>query len=201
MNWRKLFTCLTLVLVVLGLTLFSPPDKQLGNVTKLVYLHGAVVYATFILFTIAALAGLAVLAGFRNALRTAAGFYRIAIYYMFFNILLAPVVTRLTWGVYFEWAEPRFVITYFLFALSLGLGLIAGSLGSKRWVGLLYAVPAPLSVILLDLGTRIIHPAAPIFNSDSAAIKIFFAGMVLTMVILAVVAGGDRRQIPLSKAI
>lgn len=185
MRWKAwlIFAC-TLVAVAL-VTAFAPLEKTLGERIRLVYLHGAWVWAGKIAFACAALTGLAALlarsqkwAGWSLALGRAG----LVIWLTYLPMSL--VVQQVNWGGIF-WDEPRWRIP-------LAFGVAALLIQVALW---LFNQPFIASAVNLVFGValwwvlggieNILHPDSPIFQSGSARIQIFFVLLLLLAMFLA----------------
>jgi hypothetical protein len=185
MRWKSwlIFAC-TLAAIAL-VTAFAPLEKTLGERIRLVYLHGAWVWAGKIAFACAALAGLAALvarsskwAGWSLALGRAG----LVIWLTYLPMSL--VVQQVNWGGIF-WDEPRWRIP-------LAFGVAALLIQAALW---LFNQPFIASAVNLVFGValwwvlggieNILHPDSPIFQSGSARIQIFFVLLLLLAIFLA----------------
>lgn len=185
MRWKAwiIFAC-TLAAIAL-VTAFAPLEKTLGERIRLVYLHGAWVWAGKIAFACGALAGLAALlarsqkwAGWSLALGRAG----LVIWLTYLPMSL--VVQQVNWGGIF-WDEPRWRIP-------LAFGVAALLIQVALW---LFNQPFIASAVNLVFGValwwvlggieNILHPDSPIFQSGSARIQIFFVLLLLLAIFLA----------------
>lgn len=172
-----------LAAVVVLLTWLSPADRQLGDVVKLVYLHGALVRAGMLAFWAAGLVGLAALVARRQALHDWTRAIReTAILTWLVYMVSSGIVTYLAWGVVIYWAEPR-VQTSFQILLAALLLYALGWLSRRTWVAALGdAILALLVVYLPATAGLIMHPVNPIGESGSLAIQGFFVAITLVVV-------------------
>ncbi len=154
---------------------FSPLERTLGANARLVYFHGAWVWAGKLAFAAAGLAGLGGLITRRPKLHTwsqALGWTG-----MFFWLTYLPLslyVQQANWGGIF-WDEPRWRIPL-MFGV-VGVLLQAGLLLVGRpWLTSLanLGFGAALWIMLGEI-TNVLHPDSPILSSGSAAIQVFFA--------------------------
>jgi hypothetical protein len=175
---------ITLVLLAL-LTAIAPPERTLGENARFVYLHGAWVWTSMVMFLLAGIAGLAgllsrrvelhewSLALGRTALLLWIGFLPQSIYLM-----------QVNWnGIFLD--EPRFRIPLNL-AIT-GLMLQVGVSFFPRWtssiVNLLFA--GALFWIMNGIET-VLHPEGPIQSSSSTSIQLIFYLMLILMIALAI---------------
>ncbi len=169
---------LTLLLMAL-FTSFSPIEKSLGENVRVVYLHGAWVWAALAAFSVAGLVGLvglltrrANLHGWSRALgRTG----------LFFWITYLPISL---WAMQTNWnglflAEPRWRLAL-VFALG-GLGLQIGLfiVESPVWASVLNIVYVLILMFALQTTEQVMHPPSPVLTSDAWRIQLFFAVLLL----------------------
>lgn len=182
-----------LTLISIGVvTAFAPLERTLGANIRLVYFHGAWVWAGKLAFGGAALAGLGglVLRRWSHlvwAMRLPAWALALGRTGLFFWATYLPMsllVMQLNWGGLFL-DEPRFQVplTFGIVGLLLHAGfwlldqpdvICLGSLafGVALWVA-------------LGNTSNILHPDSPIFTSESWRIQAYFAALV----VLSVLAG------------
>ena len=92
------------------LFILSPSEKTLGDVVKLVYLHGALVRTGLLAFSIAGILGAIALASGRSwAIEWGRAVGHAALIVWVLYAVSSMVVTYLAWGVAIAWGEPRVV--------------------------------------------------------------------------------------------
>lgn len=186
---RRLFSPLVLFILTLFLlalvTAFAPLERTLGANIRLVYFHGAWVWAGKAAFGAAALAGLGGLI-FRHWKKPAwAGrlpawalaFGRTGLFVWATYLPMSLLVMQLNWGGLFL-DEPRFQVplTFGVVGLLLHAGFFLINqpdlvcLGSLAFGIALWAALGNVSNIL--------HPDSPILTSDSLRIQLFFGALV-----------------------
>lgn len=169
----------------------SPLERTLGANVRIVYVHGAWVWAGKVAFGLAALAGLAglvCLAARRRcawpALSLAVG--RAGLFFWLTYLPMSLLVMQLNWGgVFFD--EPRFRIplTFGLAGLLLQVGLAVISSDWLTCLGNLFFGAA----LWWQLGgiQNVLHPDSPIFGSDALRIQVFF----ILLLVLSLVFGAQ----------
>lgn len=177
-NW--LFILLTILLV---LTLIAPAEKTLGKLAKLVYLHAALSLAITVLLLFTCIIAL-VSALNKNKYTLAKASLKITLGFQIANFTLVPIITGLTWGVFFAWQEPRVILTVVLLGLTLAVYLIEDAIGLSIISSLLIAIPGLVRLFTLGNIGRLMHPINPIGSSDSIVIKTVSLGMFLTSLAL-----------------
>ena len=179
----------TLILIA-AVTAAAPLEKTLGARVRLVYFHGAWVWAGKAAFALAGLAGLAALAAFarsrrpgmRSAQRRWAAWSlalgRAGMVFWLTYLPLSLLVQQLNWGGIY-WDEPRWRVplAFGVAGVALQAALVLfdqpmltalGNLvfGAALWIGLANV-------------QNVLHPDSPIFGSGSLRIELFFSGLVL----------------------
>lgn len=166
-------------------TAFSPLEKTLGANARIVYLHGAWVWAALAGLILASLAGLLGLLPRRDILHCwslALGRAGLLMWVLFLPQSL--YVMQANWnGLFLD--EPRFRIPLNLAVVGLlmHIGLSFFKVGLWTSLGnLAYGV-----VVMLGMGSvqAVLHPESPIFTSGERQIQIFFFGLLALL--LAVV--------------
>ncbi|HHX51715.1 MAG TPA: hypothetical protein GX711_09785 [Clostridia bacterium] len=171
--------------LILVLTLLAPAEKQLGSIAKLIYLHGALIQVSLILLGLTTL--FALLSLFRRKYYPLArSSLKVTTVFLTANVLLVPIITKLTWGIFIAWQEPRVITTFFLFALTVAVLLITDASDNLVLNSLLCVLPG-LALILLGLNMgRVLHPVNPIGSSESLAIKACSLGIYLSALSLGI---------------
>lgn len=173
------------MLVVAAITALGPAEKTLGANVRVVYLHGAWVWAALFAFVVAGLSGMAGLVTGKAAVHAwSRAFGRTGLFFWITYLPISIWAMQTNWNGLFL-AEPRFRLAV-IFAVSglllqLGLALMA----QPRWTS-----AGNFLYLLALLGAlfntpNVMHPSSPIFSSDSWRIQIYFAGLVL-LTLLAV---------------
>lgn len=185
----RLSIALLFILTLIALTAgFAPVEKTLGKSIRLVYFHGAWVWAGLITFGVAALVGLPGLIARGNSRRWAGWSLALGRAGLFFWLTYLPMsllIMQVYWGGFFL-SEPRWRIPFAFgvtaVLLQLGLAIMktdwlicAGNLlfGAALWYSLARA-------------EEILHPDSPVFQSGSPRIQLFFVALVA----LSLVFGG-----------
>jgi len=171
-----------LLLLLIAWVVLAPAEAQLGNLIKLVYVHGALVFSGLLAFSVAGLLGLVALivgrpAWYRGA--DAAGWGALLVWIVY--ALSAMAVTRLAWGQLVAWNEPRVRAT----ALVLGAAVVlelAIRLVSQRALGASVRIVMGIASWLVTRQAEVIrHPVDPIGGSASTSIQVYFLLILLTL--------------------
>lgn len=177
-----------------ALVLFSPAEATLGNVVKIVYLHGALERVATFAYLIAGALGIGYLASKRALLGAwAQALAEIAILFWLAQFVVSLPAQVLAWGG-ITWDEPRVLSATWILALTALIYIVA------RWMGGAVCMSAAAFANALILGLilrgaiNILHPFNPIFGSDSLAIKFFYTAMVLVTAALALLMIYERAR-------
>lgn len=186
--------CLGLLLI-LGVVL-APAETRLGNLIKLVYVHGALVWAGLVSFTLAGFLGLVALlvryAGrsapgaapwFRGS--RAAGLGALLVWTVY--ALSSMAVTELTWGQWIAWSEPRVRVTAAILVAAAVLTVVVRLIDHPAFTAAVYLVMGIVPWIVVRRVEAIRHPVNPIGASGSAAIQGFYVLIVATVLSLALI--------------
>lgn len=166
---------LGVVILLIGLVAaFAPVERTLGESVRLVYFHGAWVWAGKLAFAAAALAGLAGLAARRTAWQQASlALGRTGMVFWLTYLPLSLLVQQMNWGGIF-WDEPRWRIP-----LAFGVAGVLLQIGLALMDDLRLTSIANFgfgAALWYFLGAieNVLHPDSPIFTSDSVRIQGFF---------------------------
>ncbi len=184
--------------VLLGLlaawVLLAPAESRLGNVVKLVYVHGALVWVGLLTFSVAGLLGLVALAmghlggpvaraetWYRGT--RAAGTAALVVWVLY--SLSSMAVTGLTWGQLVAWSEPRVRATGLILLAAVVVAIVDRLVDQRDFTALVNVALGIVPWIVVQQAEAIRHPVDPIGGSGSAAIQGFYALIVLTVAGLA----------------
>lgn len=171
---------LLLTLAALALvTAFAPLERTLGEKARLVYFHGAWVWAGKAAFAAAAAAGLVGLLLKSYAWqKVSLAVGRTGMVFWLTYLPLSLWVQQMNWGGIF-WDEPRWRIPLMFgmvgLLLQVGLTLI-GDLRLTSLANLVFGVALWWQLASIQ---NVLHPDSPIFQSDSTRIQAFFVVLLL----------------------
>jgi hypothetical protein len=173
MKTSPIFWLILSLLAIAGVTFISPAEATLGANARVVYLHGAWVWASLAAFIAAGAAGLIGLILRRESLHTwsrALGRTGLLFWITYLPISLWAMQTN--WNGLFL-AEPRwrfamiFAITGILLQLGLSfLPVIWTSIGNLVYVITLFG--------FMQATENVMHPPGPMLDSEFGRIQIFF---------------------------
>ena len=189
-----LFLALLLLWVIL-----APSESRLGNLVKLVFVHGALVWSGLLAFTIAGVLGLVALAA-RHVLgavvpatkavapvlyRGTASAALAALIVWIAYVISSMAVTGLTWGQVIAWNEPRVQATGLILLAALALYVVARLVANDEFTALVSVLMGFVPWIVVKQAGVIRHPVDPIGGSESAAIQTYYGLILLTVVALS----------------
>lgn len=168
---------LVLLLFLVGAALLAglaPLERVLGSSARVVYLHGAWVWAALLAFSAAALAGLAGFLLRKESLhRWSISLGRSGTVFWLTSLLLSLAAMQTSWnGLYL--AEPRW-------RLGVRFGLVAALLQLAVTVFRRPRLGSALNIVFVGIlvaallgAESVLHPPSPVFTSDSVAIRVSF---------------------------
>jgi hypothetical protein len=174
-----------LLLLLVGVAL-APAEARLGNLVKLVYVHGALVWTGLLSFTVAGLLGLVALAVRRPVLyrgTRAAGTAALIVWICY--VISSMAVTALTWGQLIAWNEPRVRATGLILVAAVVLDIVVWLVDHDGFTAIVNMIMGVVPWIVVRQAGVIRHPVDPIGGSESAAIQGFYLLIVITVAALA----------------
>jgi len=185
MNWKSPILWLLLSLMaVAGITLLSPAEATLGSNARVVYLHGAWVWASLIAFIAAGLVGLIALALRKENLHQwsrALGRTGLVFWVTYLPISLWAMQTNWN-GLFLVEPRWRFALIFSISGLLLQLGLsflpvVWASIGNLIYVITLFSI--------LQATDNVMHPPGPMLESEFGRIQIFFVLLTVLLFLAA----------------
>jgi hypothetical protein len=166
----------------------APAEARLGNLLKLVYVHGALVWSGLLTFSLAGVLGLVALVVHRPVwYRGTWAAARAALLVWIVYAISSMLVTGLTWGQVIAWNEPRVQASGLILAAALVLVVVARLVNHRDFTALVSVAMGVVPWIVVRQAGVIRHPVDPIGGSGSAAIQGFYWLIVLTVAGLAVI--------------
>lgn len=184
LGWIAAAAATTLIIALVLL----PPEQILGNVIKVIFLHGALVRVGLLLLGAAGLLGALALITRRDGLCgwTLASLEAGIVIWLAY-IIASMVSTRMSWGEWIAWEEPRvrasFHVLWFTVAC-LGLALWVGHRTFTAAVTILAAIVA---WVLVRGAILLRHPFDPIGTSSSNTYLTLYWVMVVALLVLAAI--------------
>jgi hypothetical protein len=173
------FWLLLTFLLIVFLTTLSPAEHSLGTHIRIVYLHGAWVWASLVAFFLAGVyGGLGLITRSIKFHSWSNAFGRTGMIFWITYLPMSLLAMQSNWNGLFL-AEPRWKLALG-FAIS-GLLLQAGlSMVNKPWLTSLANIGfIALLTVLLQGTANVMHPQSPILTSQAWRIQLFFFGLLL----------------------
>lgn len=184
-----------LLVLLLVWILLAPAETRLGNLVKLVYVHGALVWSGLFMFSLAGAVGLVALV-MRHVIRSSGGAKHwvrgveatslAALIVWILYVMSAMLVTGLTWGQFIAWNEPRVRATGLILVAAVILYVVARLVDQPDFAAVVGVLMGIVPWIVVRQADVIRHPVNPIGGSGSAAIQGFYWLIVLTVTGLAI---------------
>jgi hypothetical protein len=173
---------LVLAVIALVLAWAAPNDVTLAGTSKVVYIHGALVWTSILTLTAAGVLGLAALATMfikrDNMLHTwTLALGRTGLLFWAAYIPVSMLASRMAWNAVFL-AEPRYTTAFRVLAVGIIVQVIILLVNRPVVSSALHVVQAVILWALLLTTPSILHPNNPILRSVPS-IQFFFGLIVL----------------------
>jgi hypothetical protein len=189
--------------VLVAATALLPAEETLGDVIKLIFLHGALVRVGMVAFSVAGALGLACLFSRGPApLRWCLAVQKTAVIVWVVYAVTSMFSTRLSWGEWIAWEEPRVQASIHVLWLSLACLALVLWVNTRTFTGLANLVVGVMAWVLVRGASLLRHPFNPIGESGSLQYPIYYWVMVAALLILATALAvwlerrGARRSSP-----
>ena len=178
--WFLLAACAAMALLILAL---MPAEKTLGQVIKIVYLHGALSRAGMLGFAAAGVcAGAYLIRPRPGPLRWAEALLISGLGFWIAHFLVSMPATRLTWGPWIAWGEPRVTMTLQIAAAGLIVLGVSALLKEPKFTAVAIALLA-LTIAIMAARTGVLrHPLDPIGTSPSASFRFIYLLLLLPII-------------------
>ncbi|MBM4457041.1 MAG: hypothetical protein FJ011_04620 [Chloroflexi bacterium] len=175
--WLLVGLCAALSALIL---LVMPDEKTIGPVIKLVYLHGALSRAGMLGLIAAGIAGAIYLAWPRRAaLAWSQGLAISGWCFWVGHFIVSLPATRLTWGPWIAWGEPRVTMTLQIAAAWLIVYLVSRFLDHARFTASAHALFGVAVAALAAAAGVLRHPLDPIGASPSVTLRVIYVGLLI----------------------
>jgi hypothetical protein len=175
--WLLIGLCVALAALVLWA---MPAEKTIGQVIKIVYLHGALSRAGMLGFNAAGVLGLAYLVRPIHALGQWSRALLISGWaFWAAHFLVSMPATRLTWGPWVAWGEPRVTMTLQVLAAGFLVILVSGLLKDLRFAAAANLLFAIAFAVLAALTGVLRHPLDPIGSSPSTLLRVAYLALLV----------------------
>lgn len=205
-QWIVGGTALVAGIVAAGALVLLPAEETLGDVIKLIFLHGALVRVGMVAFSVAAVLGLACLFSRGPALlRWCLAVQKTAVIVWVAYAVTSMFSTRLSWGEWIAWEEPRVQASIHVLWLSLACLALVLWVNTRTFTGLANLVVGVMAWVLVRGASLLRHPFNPIGESGSLQYPIYYWVMVIALLVLAAALAiwlerrGARGSIPAPK--
>lgn len=169
---RKFIVPLLIVLasLIVVVTLLAPTDRVLGEATRMVYVHGAIIRVVLGTFLLAGALGLLFLFARKPALVEWAQILLETSLLLWLPYLVsATIATLQTWGA-IAWFEPRWLVTLQISVIA-PVAYVAALVVKKPIVtAALTAILAAAIFVLTRNAGLVLHPIDPIASSGNSGI-------------------------------
>jgi len=163
-----------------------PPEQTLGNVIKVIFLHGALVRVGLLTFAAAGILSLAYLVTRKPLLAvwTMAAQESAVIVWIVYA-LTSMVSTWLSWGEWIAWEEPRVRASFHVLWFSAACLLLVLWMGNRIFAAFANLLVAGVAWTLISGASIIRHPFDPIGTSGSSTYQMLYWVMVTALLVLA----------------
>ncbi len=164
-----------------------PPEQTLGNIIKIVFLHGALVQTGLVAFSVAGLLGLAYLICKQESLyQWCLAAQKTAVVVWIAYALSSMIATYMAWGVAIAWDEPRVQASAKVLVAGVAFLILTLFVNHRQFTAVVNVVMAVLAWVLTKSAIVVRHPFNPIGNSDSATLKWFFVAIFAVVLLMAI---------------
>jgi hypothetical protein len=182
-----------LAILILAVTLLAPTDRVLGEATRMVYVHGAVIRVVLGLFLLSGLLGVIYLFSRRPAFVQWSQIVQETSLLLWIPYLVsATIATLQTWGA-IAWFEPRWLVTLQISVIAPVAYIVARVVKKPIVTAVLNALVAAAIFLLTRSAGLVMHPIDPIGTSgDSGIIGSYMMLLALCALVAVQVARGLR---------
>lgn len=163
-----------------------PPEQTLGNVIKVIFLHGALVRVGLLAFAVAGVLSLGFLLTRRTAwFAWAMAAQQGAVILWIVYALTSSISTWLSWGEWIAWDEPRVRASVHVLWFSLACLLLVMWMGNRYFAAIVNLIVTGVAWALIRGASIIRHPFDPIGTSGSNTYEVLYWVMVAALLLLA----------------
>jgi hypothetical protein len=188
-------TVLALAVVIVVLISLVPPEKTLGPIIRPVFLHGALVQVGLLAFAAAGILGLVyflqksptILRWCQVTEETAVGVWVV-------YALSSMVTTRLAWGEWIAWDEPRVRASIHVLWFSVACLVLVKWMNHPTFTAFANIVIAGAVWFLIKGAGLLRHPFDPIGGSNSFYYQLLYILLVVAVLAFTAVAARWRYQ-------
>ena len=177
---RAVVALLILAAAVAVLLVWLPAEKTLGEVIKVVLLHGALVQAGLFSFIAAGLLGaLYFVTRRQEAFLWCEALQKTAVAVWAGYVISSMAATYLAWGQLIAWDEPRVRTSAYVLILALACLALAGWVRDRVFTALVNVISAGAVYYLVKGANIVRHPLDPIGDSPSLMYRLAFPTLLL----------------------
>ncbi len=159
-----------LVVLIMAVALVAPTDRVLGEATRMVYVHGAIIRVVLGLFLLSGLLGLIYLFNKKPALAEWSQILLETSLLLWIPYLItSTLATLLTWGA-IAWFEPRWLVTLQISVVAPVAYVVLRVVKKPIVTAALDALLAAVIFILMRSAGLVLHPIDPIVASGNIGI-------------------------------
>ncbi len=183
-----------LLCLLAALLWFSPAEATLGNVVKMVYLHGALQRVAVLAYLGAGALGIAQLVWTRAPLvYWTQAVMEMALLLWIGHFVVSLPAQVLAWGG-MTLNEPRVASALWILVGTGAVYAIARWMHQAQWLAIAAMLNALVALVILRGAVNVLHPFNPIFGSASRAIIGFYLAITLVITLLAMLMVNDRAK-------
>ena len=166
-------------------TAIGPIEKTLGVNARIIYLHGAWVWAALAAFLFAGIIGAIALLTRRRVLHAwSRSLGRTGLFFWITYLPISMWAMQTSWNGLFL-AEPRWrlAVVFGITGLLLQIGVTL--LENPIWASIINGAYVVVLFAALGATPNVMHPPSPMLDSDASRIQLFFALLVLLTLLAA----------------
>ncbi len=159
-----------LAILIVGVALLAPTDRVLGEATRMVYVHGAIIRVVLGTFLLSGVLGLIYLFSKRPALiQWSQILLETSLLLWIPYLISATIATLQTWGA-IAWFEPRWLVTLQISVIAPVAYVVALVVKRPIVTAALNVIVAAAIFILTRSAGLVLHPIDPIASSGNGGI-------------------------------
>lgn len=184
-----------LAAIIALLVALIPPEKTLGPIIRPVFLHGALVQAGLIAFAAAGVLGLVYfLQRSPTITRWCVAFQETAVAVWVVYALSSMVTTRLAWGEWIAWDEPRVRASIHVLWFSIACLLLVKWMNHPAFTAFTNVVIAASVWFLIKGAGLLRHPFDPIGGSNSLFYQVLYLSLLVAVLAFTAVVARWRYE-------
>lgn len=173
------------LLAIIVVTAIGPAEKSLGTNVRVVYLHGAWVWAALICIFAAAVAGIVgLISRWQAAHYWSLALGRTGLIFWITYLPLSLWAMQTNWNGLFL-SEPRWRVAMIFAVGGLVMQVGISMLDNPAWASAFNVVYVLILTYVLRTTDQVMHPGSPIFGSGSWRIQVYFLVLVLLTLLAA----------------